>query len=212
MNELLPLLGIVAALAAGVISPGPSFVMVAHTAVAASRGDGLYAALGMGLGGVCFAGLALAGLQAVLLALPSLYIALKVIGGAYLCYLGYRIIRGAREPLGAAQASDQRTSHLRFLVRGWTSQMSNPKTAVVYASVFAAFLPHEFSATFAAALLATVFGIEAGWYSIVALVLSTGGARPVYLRWKAGLDRAAGTVMFLLGLRLIASAWMRDSP
>lgn len=212
MIELLPLLGIVAALTAGVISPGPSFVVVAHTAVSASRTDGLYAAVGMGLGGVCFAGLALAGLQAVLLALPSLYIALKVIGGVYLCYLGYRIVRGAQEPLRAAQAPDQRTSHWRSFMRGWISQMSNPKTAIVYASVFAAFLPKEFSAIFAAALLVTVFGIEAGWYSIVALVLSTGRARPVYLRWKAWIDRAAGTVMLLLGLRLLSSAWVRDSP
>lgn len=212
MNELLALLGIVAALAVGVVSPGPSFVMVARTAAASSRSDGLYAALGMGLGGVCFAALALAGLQAVLLALPSLYIALKVIGGAYLCYLGYRIFRGAREELSVAPASHHRASHWRSLVLGWTAQSSNPKTAIVYASVFAAFLPHEFSAAFAAALLVTVFAIEAGWYSIVALVLSASRARSVYLRWKARIDRAAGTVMLGLGLKLVASAWMRDSP
>jgi threonine/homoserine/homoserine lactone efflux protein len=210
MNEFLPLIGIVAALAAGVVSPGPSFVMVARTAVASSRADGLHAALGMGLGGLCFAALALAGLQAVLLAVPSLYVALKVIGGAYLCYLGYRIFRAARGSLDVASTAQERGSRRRFLMLGWTTQISNPKTAIVYASVFAAFLPPHFSAPFSAMLLAAVFVIEAGWYSIVALVLSAGGARRVYLRCKAWIDRAAGTVMILLGLRLVAAAWARD--
>jgi hypothetical protein len=40
MNDFLPLLGIVGALAVGVVSPGPSFLMVARTAAAGSRPDG----------------------------------------------------------------------------------------------------------------------------------------------------------------------------
>jgi len=45
-NITLPLLGIAGAMIIGAMSPGPSFVMVARTAVA-SRSDGLAAALGM---------------------------------------------------------------------------------------------------------------------------------------------------------------------
>ena len=51
MNQLLPLLGIAGALAVGVVSPGPSFVMVARTAVSLSRIEGVAAAFGMGVGG-----------------------------------------------------------------------------------------------------------------------------------------------------------------
>ncbi len=53
----------------------------------------------MGVGGLCFAVACLLGLYAALLAVPSLYAALKVAGGAYLVYLGVRIWRGARRPL-----------------------------------------------------------------------------------------------------------------
>ena len=94
MNQLLPLLGIAGALAVGVVSPGPSFVMVARTAVSLSRFEGVAAAFGMGLGGACFALAALAGLQALLLAVPTLFIVLKVAGGLYLAYLGVRIWLG----------------------------------------------------------------------------------------------------------------------
>src|SRR5262245_65129066 len=99
MQELTAILGISAALAIGASSPGPSFLVVARLAVSSSRVDGLYAALGMGVGGLIFACLSLLGLHGLLLAVPSLYVALQVLGGLYLVDLGIRIWRGARTPL-----------------------------------------------------------------------------------------------------------------
>jgi threonine/homoserine/homoserine lactone efflux protein len=207
MQELVSLLGIVGALAIGVVSPGPSFVLVAKVAVSTSRASGLAVSIGMGLGGVTFAVAALLGLQAVLLAVPALYIGLKVLGGLYLCYLGYRIFSGAREPVQVERAgSHGHTSWHRSLLLGVTTQVSNPKTAIVYASVFAAFLPDTYSVAFALSLLCVVFVIEAGWYAIVAVLLSSPGQRRAYLRCKAWVDRTAGAVMVGLGLRLITSA------
>src|ERR1043165_1528940 len=98
MENLSALLGVITALTVGVVSPGPSFVMIARTAVSSSRSDGVAAAVGMGTGGVLFAVAALVGLQAFLLAVPSLYLLLKVLGGLYLAYLGLRIWRSAKEP------------------------------------------------------------------------------------------------------------------
>ena len=51
-----------------------------------------------------------------------------------------------------------------------------------------------------------VFVIETGWYSIVALALSAPAPRAAYLRSKAGLDRVAGGIMTVLGIKLIAGA------
>lgn len=202
-----PLLGIAGAMIVGAMSPGPSFVMVARTAVSSSRGDGLAAALGMGAGGVVFAIAALAGLQAAFLAVPALYLAVKLLGGAYLVYLGIRIWRGAREPLAAMQdarpAASPGNARRAFLL-GMGTQISNPKTAVVYASIFAAFLPREVPLALALAVPALIFCIETGWYAVVALALSSAAPRSAYLRYKAWIDRAAGGVMVLLGLRLLS--------
>jgi threonine/homoserine/homoserine lactone efflux protein len=207
MQDFVALAGIIGALAVGVVSPGPSFVMVARLAVATSRANGLGAAVGMGVGGVVFAVAALLGLQAVLLAVPTVYLALKLLGGLYLCYLGFRIFVAAKVPLsveGAGQSVSSPQSRSFWL--GLTTQISNPKTAIVYASVFAAFLPGTFSPLFAAVLLCVVFVIEAGWYAVVATMLSSSRPRRAYLSYKARVDRAAGVVMVGLGLKLIASA------
>ncbi|MBV8046203.1 MAG: LysE family translocator [Paludibacterium sp.] len=208
MQEIAAFIGIATTLAVGAASPGPSFIMVARTAVTTSRADGLGAAFGMGIGGLAFATAALLGLKGLLLAVPSLYLLLKAVGGLYLAYLGLRIWRGAKTAIDtAAMAADSGTSTVRrSLLLGLSTQLSNPKTAVVYASVFAVFLPAHTSPAFNFGLAGLVFLIEAGWYTLVALTLSSAKPRNVYLRCKTWIDRAAGGLMIALGLKLISSA------
>jgi threonine/homoserine/homoserine lactone efflux protein len=207
MQDFASLASIAAALSVGVISPGPSFVMVARVAVASSRIRALATALGMGAGGTIFGAAALLGLQSVLLAVPALYAGLRILGGLYLCYLGFLIFRFAQRPLAVVGAGgqDSRRPFGAFWL-GVTTQVSNPKTAIVYASVFAAFLPASFSPGFAAALLAAVFLVEAAWYALVAMLFSSAGPQRAYLSYKSWVDRAAGAVMFGLGLKLVTSA------
>ena len=198
-------LGIALVLTVGAMSPGPSFVMVARTALAGSRSDGLAAALGMGVGGVAIAIAALLGLQAALAAVPALYSALKLLGGAYLVYLGYRIWRGAREPLAFTSGPSSGGMRRSFLL-GFLTQISNPKTAIVYASVFASLLPREAPAAVLVILPALVFLIETLWYGVVATGLSRSSARAGYLAAKIWVDRAAGGILTLLGWKLILDA------
>jgi threonine/homoserine/homoserine lactone efflux protein len=204
---IMSVLSIAGAIALGAMSPGPSFIMVARTAVAGSRADGLAAALGMGAGGVLFAGVALLGLHAVLSAVPWLYLGLKILGGVYLIFLGYLIWRDARKPLRFTERTiDERGStFLRAFCLGLLTQVSNPKTALVYASIFISLLPREVPLSVMLILPLLIFVIEAGWYAIVALALSASSPRAAYLRSKAWIDRAAGSVMALLGIKLIVS-------
>lgn len=206
METALAVASILGAIAIGAASPGPSFVLVARIAVASSRHDGLMAALGMGVGGVIFGGLALAGLRALLTEVAWLYLVLKVAGGAYLVFLGLRLWRGARAPLQVSVAEARPGGKLRrsFLLALGT-QLSNPKAAVVYGSIFAALLPAAPSPWLFLALPIGIFAVETGWYVIVAYVFSAARPRAAYLRSKTLIDRLAGSVMTALGLRLVMS-------
>lgn len=212
MESVLPYLGpiglIFLALLAGVVSPGPSFVQVARIAVSRSRADGLAAAVGMGLGALVFAMLALAGLQALLAALPGVYMALKIVGGLYLMWMAFNIWRGARQPLemgGTGDGVSRQTVWKSFRL-GLITQLSNPKIVVVYSSVFAALLPAQFPLPAALLVLVGVLVMETGWYAAVALILSSTVPRAAYLRSKTLVDRVAAGAMGLLGLRLVATA------
>jgi threonine/homoserine/homoserine lactone efflux protein len=126
----------------------------------------------------------------------------------YLIYLGVRIWKGAQHSLidATADQAARSTAAARSFAIGLTTQISNPKAAIVYASVFAAFLPANVTLSFDIAVASIVFSIEAGWYSLVAFALSSSGPRAAYLRVKAWVDRAAGTLMVALGLKLLLSA------
>lgn len=209
MENAVAVLSIAGAISLGAMSPGPSFVMVARTALAGSRGDGVAAALGMGVGGAAFAAAALLGLQALLQAVPSLYALVKLVGGAWLLYLGYLIWRGAGAPLvlpATARGSEGRRALRRSFLLGLGTQLSNPKTAVVYASIFVSLLPRELPASLLLGLPLLICAIEAGWYSLVALALSAPSPRAAYLRSKSRLDRVAGGVMAALGIKLVLGA------
>lgn len=202
---------ILLALLAGVLSPGPSFVMAARTAVAKSRDDGLVLSLGLAIGAASIAALCLAGLHAVLIAVPVLYMALKLAGGLYLAYIAFQIWKGAPQPLDVGGLENATAKPVKRDLRasfrlGLITSVSNPKTAIVYGSVFAALLPTHFPLM--GSLLVT-FGalfMEFAWYAIVVLVLSSPAPRAAYMRFKAAIDRVAAGVMGLLAARLIATS------
>ena len=206
LEGLLALSGILLACAMGTISPGPSFLLVARISISESRGNGLAAAVGMGVGGTILAILALLGLKAVFSSMPILYNGMKILGGIYLVYIGLQMWRGASSPLNIQETGDKVGQSCRkaFGVSLFT-QLSNPKTIVFYGSIFAALLPAALPPLLMIALPICVFLIETGWYAIVAMVLSSSAPRAVYLRAKPGIDRAAGGLIGLLGIKLAAS-------
>ncbi|WP_374384795.1 LysE family translocator [Dongia sp.] len=207
MTEIMSVLAIMAAILVGAISPGPSFLLVARTSLSQSRRIGLASALGMGVGGMILATLAVIGLQALFMQVEWLYMGFKVGGGAYLAYLGYRLWRGAKEPLATGnEATGRGNGFFRTFLLSLGTQLSNPKTVIFYSSVFAALLPARPSLGTIVMLPFILFLIEGGWYSAVALAFSTARPRAAYLSFKAWIDRAAGAVMAALGLRLIFSA------
>ena len=205
MSELAALAGIVIAIGVGAASPGPSFLVVARTAASQGRRSGLHVAIGMGIGSLVFAAAALLGLNALFSAIPLLYVVLKMFGGIYLLYLGFCIWRGSTRELSEGKAEGQYHNR-RYFALGLTTQVSNPKTAIVYAGVFAAFMPHQPTLQFNLAVLVSVFCIEAGWYAAVATALSAPKWRQRYVSYKKWLDRSAGSVMGLLGVKLASSA------
>ncbi len=198
-------LSIIAALSIGAMSPGPSFVLVSRIAISRSRLDGFSAALGMGIGGVVFSVLALAGLTALLSQFEWLYLALKVAGGSYLVYIAFRIWIGAREPVHIGDAGSDSRAFARSFTTALLTQLSNPKTIVVYASIFAALLPKTVPLGLFLAVPIGVFTVEAGWYAIVAFTFSARRPRRLYLAAKTWIDRLAGTVMAGLGVQLVTS-------
>jgi len=186
---------------AAMASPGPNVLVVIRTAIAESRRAGLFCAAGVATGGAIWAGGAALGLGLVIANLPIAYDALRVLGGLYLVYLG---VRTARSVAGweAPPGVQPRASGRRAWRRGLLTNLSNPKAAVFFTSVFATLLPADSSLALRIAAVAVIVVDALLWHALLAVVLSSPPAQARYLRARPWIDRVAGVVMIAFGLRL----------
>ncbi len=127
-SDLLLLLSIGVVQLLAVISPGPSFLITARTAVARSRVDGVKVALGLTAGTVIWSSAALLGLNAVFHAMPMLFMAMKVAGALFLLWIAWQIFRHAKDPI----AMDGADATGNPFMRGFLTQLANPKVVVFF--------------------------------------------------------------------------------
>lgn len=182
--------------------PGPSVLFMLSRALTVSLRDALISVVGNGLGLVTQVLLVALGLGAVVAASATAYTVLKVVGAAYVIWLGIQAIRHrseARHALLEGAAEPERRG--RALATGFVVGVTNPKTIVF----FVAFLPQFTSDSAPAgpqlALLGLVFGAMAITSDSIWAVLA-GKARLWFARKPTRLDKlgaAGGAMMIGLG-------------
>jgi RhtB (resistance to homoserine/threonine) family protein len=173
------------------LSPGPDFLVTVRVAMTQTRAAALRTVLGITVGTViwCIAGFF--GVHALFASTPWLYTALKYAGGAYLAYLGLRmVIAGLRPP--AADATPEAMSAQSAFRLGLLTNLANPKAALFTASVFAATLPPDPSAALGLAATAVMTLISVVFYGLLAMVLTTPAASSAYARAQRWIDLVAG--------------------
>jgi threonine efflux protein len=188
------------------ISPGPNFVLVSHTAASSSRRDAFAAVVGVITANLAWAVAVVLGLTAIFIVVPSLYAAIKVLGGIYLIYLAIGLWRSrpdARSERGAAQGTATGTCALRAYVRGLLTAATNPKSVVYFGSVFAVFLSPGTPAWVQLAAVAIAIANGLLWYGLVAALFSIGAVQARYLAVRRPLNRLAGVLLGAFGARLV---------
>ena len=197
---------IVASLAL-ILTPGQDMMYVMSRALAQGRLAGLYSAIGVIIGILVHTVLAALGVGAILAASEGLFLLLKLVGAAYLVYLGAKLLL-TREAAIAGNAGAPRYSAASLVWQGVLSNVSNPKIVVF----FFAFLPQFVDAKSATPTMDLVFlGVL---YAAMGLVVKAGVGlaagslservmrRPRAMLW---INRVSGTILVGLGLRLAAS-------
>jgi len=193
------------------VTPGPDTAYIVGRSVAQGRGAGLMSALGISTG-CCVHALACAfGLTALLAASAAAFTVIKLVGAAYLIYLGVRMIltKQAVAPAGADAAQATAAKPLRQLfMQGFWTNVLNPKVVLFFVSFFPQFVsadsPHKALAFLA---LGSVFVVMSTiWTCIVAWVAGSVtqrfSSKPGVKKW---LDRTVGSAFVGLGLRLAAA-------
>ncbi|ATY14310.1 LysE family translocator [Amycolatopsis sp. AA4] len=130
-----------------VIIPGPAVMLILKSAVARGRAPALLTALGVLAADLVWAGASVAGLTALLVSSQVAFDVVRYLGAAYLIFLGIKLLvtRSSAAPAGpdvAALSTGRPRSGWRAFREGLLSDLSNPKTVIVFTSVIPQFLHH----------------------------------------------------------------------
>jgi threonine/homoserine/homoserine lactone efflux protein len=184
------------------ISPGPAVLMAARTGVTEGLRTGAFLAMGIAMGAVIWAALALFGLATLFAYAPALLWMLKIIGAVYLIYIAWGMWRNADRPLEISETGALPRTAISAFRLGLVVNLANPKAAVMLSAIFVGTVPPGTSLWVIAALLVIVFLNEAIWNTIVARIFSFERTRRGYISLKTLIDRAFGGLLALLGVKI----------
>jgi RhtB (resistance to homoserine/threonine) family protein len=184
------------------MSPGPNFVLVTHTAVQRSRRHADAVVLGLVTANLIWCVAVALGLSALFALVPWLYRGIKMAGGAYLVYLGVQAWRSGGGNEAAVPAAEQGSLRSSYL-RGLFTNLTNPKSAVYFGSIFVVFMGPSTPAWARVVAVVIVLFDTVLWYGAVGVLFSQARVRQLYSRARRGVNRVSGAVMALFGARLI---------
>ncbi|GFE66864.1 LysE family translocator [Litoreibacter roseus] len=198
LAALLTLMGLQVLIA---MSPGPAGVLTIKTAAADGARAGILLSLGLAIAIVIWAVSALAGLSLLFEIAPFLQTALRIVGAAFLIWIGFTLWRHAKEPMPDVSAAAVKRPLALIRLGLWTN-IANPKALAYFAAVFTGIMPADASLGWAALIILVIFAIEFTWYCTLALVFSRPAPRRAYARAKSWLDRLFGGIVMALGARI----------
>ncbi len=179
-------------------APGPTILAIVAASASAGARGGVAVACGSLCAVLVITVLITSGLYARLLALPSAADVLHWAGGAFVAWLGIKLI--TRGSTGVRKAIPTRSDSL--LLQGFTTTLLNPKIALAYPSMIAAYANGTDGA---AAPMASIFTLCAAMvYGAVALITAATAANNLFTTRTARVLRvAAGIVMIGLAIRIV---------
>ena len=184
------------------ITPGANVLLISQLAASGHKRGAVFASFGVCTVTLMWATLAILGLNAVFNVVPQLRFAVQTAGGLYLIYIAIRLWRSGSVAARSDAAAIDAWAAFRL---GFLTNITNPKSALFFASVFATALPKETSATLMAIAVAVVVLNALIWHFFLALAFSHPRVQAGYARQRKLLSRVASSIVGVIGVRLLVT-------
>jgi threonine/homoserine/homoserine lactone efflux protein len=203
VTEALAFLGVCALV---ICTPGPDTALTIRNSIVGGRRGGVLTAAGVAAGQLVWTVAASVGIAGLLQASQPAFTALKIVGAAYLAFLGAQSILAAVRGRHDVEEHHRRPPELgpwSAVRQGFISNLANPKMAAFFLSLLPQFVRDPSAAVAAFVPLGAVFCLMTfGWLSIYAVVLNRVGPFLQRARVRRILDAVTGTVLVAFGIRL----------
>jgi threonine/homoserine/homoserine lactone efflux protein len=190
------------------VTPGADTLFIVGRSTALGFKAGVMAALGIAAGCLVHVFAAVAGLSALIAASPTAYTVVKYLGGAYLVYLGFRLIF-ERVQAGNITPDAMRAQSLgRVFLQGFLTNALNPKVALFFLALLPQFVSPESNAKWQSMLfLGLLFNFNGTLWNVFVAWSAARMARALKLNRMvhAWLNRCCGGMLMYFGIKLIRS-------
>lgn len=186
------------------LAPGPDTAYILGRSIAQGRAAGIASAFGITIGSLFHTCMAALGLSAILATSAVAFTAIKLIGGAYLIFLGIKMFLERVGEFGLPSHFRRSTTAAAFR-QGIMTNVLNPKVALFFLAFLPQFIDPASTAKVPAFIVLGLTFVTTGtvWCLILAWFAAALGTR---LRGNqtvaAWLNRAIGSLFVFLGVRL----------
>lgn len=191
------------------LTPGLDTALVIRNSSRGGFQDGFLTSLGICIGLFVHATFSAIGISALLAQSAELFNTVKMVGAAYLIWLGVMTLKGLLVGRHSGIESDtavggSELSVKRSLREGFLSNVLNPKTAVFYLAFLPQFINPEGSAFLQSCLMAAIhFVIAMLWQCGLAGVLTKAKSLLRSARFTRWMEGSTGAVLVVLGVKLL---------
>jgi threonine/homoserine/homoserine lactone efflux protein len=186
-----------------IMTPGQDTALTIRNTLTRGRRAGVFTAAGVAGGQATWTVAAAAGVAALIRASEPAFVALRLLGAAYLVFLGAQTILRAVRRGGVAPKRSGRPTHARGSFRqGVVSNLGNPKMAVFFTSLLPQFGQTSFAAMLSLGLLFCTMTFA--WLTGYAVTVAKAGDLLRKPRVRRLVDAVTGVVLVAFGLRLAA--------
>lgn len=189
-----------------VISPGPNGLLIAKTVATNGKAAGFANVLGFVTAFYMQGTLVVFGLAVLLVQSASLFMAVKIAGAAYLCWIGFKALRDAWQNKKAPVADvgkKAKTNLIYAYFEGLLTNVLNPKTSMFYVAIFPQFLPIEQLTAANVYTLVTAHAVlNALWFCGMVIVLARLSRFTKSDRMQRWIKGLTGVVFIGFGLKL----------
>ncbi|TLM79272.1 LysE family translocator [Microbulbifer harenosus] len=190
-----------------VISPGPNGALIVKTVPTSGSKAGFANILGFIAAFYVHGTLSVFGISVLLLQSAEIFFVFKILGAAYLCWLGIKSILSAWRvaPNAASLPSDPRENRKSMRVaflEGFITNALNPKVSMFYLAAFPQFLPFSDSAPLAYILVSAHAAVNLVWFSAMVILLTQLKGLSVSTGFSRWLKSVTGVFFLGFGAKL----------
>ena len=185
-----------------VASPGPDFALITRQSLRFNRRVAIWTSLGIGVGILFHCLLAITGLVILITSNELFSTILKIIGSAYLLYLGINSIIGDQKKSKLDEKDKDNLDKFNGFLLGFITNITNVKAILFFVTVFSVVIDAGNS------LSLVLYGVYMAlatflWFAFISYVFTSNKFKNKFSSFLKTFEKVIGVILILLSLQII---------